>query len=370
MKLKPIYVALLGVAVLAGCSESESNKSSPPLPLVEATSVVVSQYKPSKSYVGRTEALEDVGITAQVSGYLLERYFVEGELVEKGDRLFQIDPASYKAKVTSAEAAISQAKANLSVANLELERGEGLLPKGSISQSNYDGLVANQLEATAQLKSAQAQLTAAKVDLSRTLITAPISGRISESKVSIGDLVSSSSGVLTTLVSLDPIFTSFNLSEKERLNFGLDRVGTESDFSDVAVSLKLGNGDVYSHSGDIAYVSNRIDVDTGTIALKALFPNPEHQLLPGQYTQVVLQQNEALETLVIPRRAVQTDLEGDFVMVLTGDNVAERRNVELGQQTSKGIIIRSGITAEDNIITSGLQRVRNGMPVRLSEPKQ
>lgn len=370
MKLKPIYIALLSVAVLAGCSESEQNKSAPPLPLVESSPVLVSQYQPSKSYVGRTEALEDVGITAQVSGYLIERYFVEGELVEKGDKLFQIDPASYQAKVTSAEASIAQAEANLSVAELELERGKGLLPKGSISQSNYDGLVAKQLEATAQLKSAQAQLTAAKVDLSRTLITAPISGRISESKMSIGDLVSSSSGVLTTLVSLDPIFTSFNLSEKERLNFSLDSVGTESDFSNITVSLKLGNGDLYPQSGEISYVGNRIDVDTGTIAMKALFSNPDHQLLPGQYAQVVLQQNEAVETLVIPRRAVQTDLEGDFVMVLTADKVAERRNVELGQQTSKGIIIRSGVTAEDSVITSGLQRVRNGVQVRLSESNQ
>lgn len=366
MNKKHIIATLISASLLVGCGDKLSGKPAPASPLVAAQPVSIIDYQQGKQFVGRTEAVEDVAITAQVSGYLKERFFNEGEMVEKGQLLFQVDPAAYEAKVASAKASISQAEATLKRANLDWERGKNLLPKGSISQSDFDKATAEKLNAEAQLKSTKAQLMSAEIDLSFTRIVAPFTGRISDSKVSIGDLVTPNSGVLTTLVSLDPIQTSFNISERQRLDLGIDGLdGSGEGQGDVEVLLTLNNGENYEHLGQVDFIGNRIDLNTGTIAMRAKFVNPEQRLLPGQHVQVFLREKEPVKMAVIPRRAVQSDLEGDFVMVLKDDNVAERRNVVLGAQTEQGIIIRKGLEASDVVLTKGLQRVRNGMTVRL-----
>jgi len=368
MNKKLIIATLVSASLLAGCGDKVSGQKSPQGPLVVVEPVTVIDYQQGKQYVGRTEALEDVLITAQVSGYLKERFFTEGQLVEKGQLLFQIEPAAYEAKLASAQAAISQAEANLKKADLDFKRGQNLLPKGSISESEFDRLTAENLSAIAQLKAAKAQYHSAEVDLSYTSISAPFSGRISDSKVSLGDLVSPSSGVLTTLVSLNPMQTTFNLSERERLDLGIDYLdGSGEGKGDVEVLLTLNNGEEYEYLGEVDFIGNRIDLNTGTIAMRAKFDNPEQRLLPGQHVQVFLREKIPVQKIVIPRRAVQSDLEGDFVMVLKEDNVAERRNVTLGPQTVQGIIIADGIDATDIVMTKGLQRVRNGITVRVEE---
>ncbi|PSW20358.1 MexE family multidrug efflux RND transporter periplasmic adaptor subunit [Photobacterium sanctipauli] len=368
MNKKLMIATLISSSLLVGCGDKLSGQSAPMSPLVAAQPVTVIDYQQGKQYVGRTEAKEDVAITAQVSGYLQSRTFNEGEMVEKGQLLFEIEPAAYEARVASAKAAIAQAEATLKRADLDWERGKSLLPKGSISQSEYDRLTAEKLNAEAQLKSAKAQLNSAEIDLSYTKITAPFSGRISDSKVSIGDLVSASSGVLTTLVSLDPMQTSFNVSERQRLELGIDSLdGAGEGSNDVEVILTLTNGEEYEHVGKVDFIGNRIDLNTGTIAMRASFPNPEEALLPGQHVQVFLREKDPVQRIVIPRRAVQSDLEGDFVMVLVDGNVAERRNVVLGPQTEHGIIISKGVEKDDVVLTKGLQRVRNGVTVRLED---
>lgn len=368
MNKKLIIATLVSASLLAGCGDKASVQQSPQGPLVVVEPVTVIDYQQGKQYVGRTEALEDVLITAQVSGYLKARFFTEGQLVEKGQLLFQIEPAAYEAKLASAQAAISQAEANLKKTDLDFKRGQNLLPKGSISESEFDRLTAENLSAIAQLKAAKAQYHSAEVDLSYTNISAPFSGRISDSKVSIGDLVSPSSGVLTTLVSLNPMQTTFNLSERERLELGIDYLdGSGEGKGNVEVLLTLNNGEEYAHLGEVDYIGNRIDLNTGTIAMRAKFDNPDQRLLPGQHVQVFLREKMPVQKIVIPRRAVQSDLEGDFVMVLKEDNVAERRNVIMGPQTVQGVIIADGIDATDIVMTKGLQRVRNGITVRVEE---
>ncbi|MGF1681529.1 efflux RND transporter periplasmic adaptor subunit [Photobacterium minamisatsumaniensis] len=368
MNKKLMIATLISSSLLVGCGDKLSGQSAPMNPLVAAQPVTVIDYQQGKQFVGRTEAMEDVAIAAQVSGYLKSRSFQEGEMVEKGQLLFEIEPAAYEARVASARASISQADASLKRANLDWKRGERLLPKGSISQSEYDRLTAEKLNAEAQLKSAKAQLKSAEIDLSFTKIVAPFTGRVSDSKVSIGDLVSPSTGILTSLVSLDPMQTSFNVSERQRLDLGIDTLdGAGSGDNGVEVVLTLTNGKEYQHLGEVDFIGNRIDLNTGTIAMRASFPNPEKALLPGQHVQVFLREKEPVQRIVIPRRAVQSDLEGDFVMVLVEDNIAERRNVVLGPQTEFGIIISEGIEQDDVVLTKGLQRVRNGVTVRLED---
>ncbi|MGU3841420.1 multidrug efflux RND transporter periplasmic adaptor subunit VmeY, partial [Vibrio diabolicus] len=279
---------------------------------------------------------------------------------------------SFEAQVASAKAALAQAKAALKKAELDHTRGKNLLPRGSISQSEFDALTAALLGAKAELEAANAQLKLAEVELSYTQIRAPFSGRISDTKVSTGDLVSPSSGVLTTLVSVYPVHTSFSVSERERLAMGMDQVKGDgsAESNRVEVQLELENGQFFEHLGKLDFLGNRIDTKTGTIAMRALVPNPEQRLLPGQHIKVNLRDKNTKDVIVIPRRAVQTDLEGDFVMVMAEGSVAERRNVELGPQVEQGIIIREGLDQEDTVITQGLQRVRNGVEVRIQTPAE
>ncbi|ELA7385803.1 multidrug efflux RND transporter periplasmic adaptor subunit VmeY [Vibrio alginolyticus] len=372
MQKKPLVALMAATAILAGCGEANNAQTKGQAPLVVTQDVTVIDYQPSKSYIGRIEAVEDTNITAQISGYLKARHFEEGQMVEKGQLLYSIEPSSFEAQVASAKAAFAQAKAALKKAELDHTRGKNLLPRGSISQSEFDALTAALLGARAELEAANAQLKLAEVNLSYTQIRAPFSGRISDTKVSTGDLVSPSSGVLTTLVSLDPVHTSFSVSERERLAMGMDQVKGDgsAESNRVEVQLELENGQFFEHLGKLDFLGNRIDTQTGTIAMRALVPNPEQKLLPGQHIKVNLRDKNTKDVIVIPRRAVQTDLEGDFVMVMAEGSVAERRNVELGPQVEQGIIIREGLDQEDTVITQGLQRVRNGVEVRLQAPAE
>ncbi|ENG5979543.1 MULTISPECIES: multidrug efflux RND transporter periplasmic adaptor subunit VmeY [Vibrio] len=372
MQKKPLVALMAATAILAGCGEANNAQTKGQAPLVVTQDVTVIDYQPSKSYIGRIEAVEDTNITAQISGYLKARHFEEGQMVEKGQLLYSIEPSSFEAQVASAKAALAQAKAALKKAELDHTRGKNLLPRGSISQSEFDALTAALLGARAELEAANAQLKLAEVNLSYTQIRAPFSGRISDTKVSTGDLVSPSSGVLTTLVSLDPVHTSFSVSERERLAMGMDQVKGDgsAESNRVEVQLELENGQFFEHLGKLDFLGNRIDTKTGTIAMRALVPNPDQKLLPGQHIKVNLRDKNTKDVIVIPRRAVQTDLEGDFVMVMAEGSVAERRNVELGPQVEQGIIIREGLDQEDTVITQGLQRVRNGVEVRLQTPAE
>lgn len=372
MKKTLLLSALSSAILLSGCGEQNQGPSQAQAPLVAVESAQMVSHQASKSYIGRVEAVEDTNITAQVTGYLQQRHFEEGQMVEKGQLLYSIEPSSFKAQVASAKASVAQATAALKKAELDFQRGKNLLPKGSISQSEFDNLNAALLGAKAQLEANKAQLHLAEVNLSYTQIKAPFSGRIAQSKVSTGDLVSPQAGILTTLVSLDPVHTSFSISERERLEMGMDRIKSndEVEASKVEVQVVLENGEKFEHLGQLDYLGNRVNTDTGTIAMRAEVPNPDYRLLPGQHVRVELRQKQSSQVLVVPRRAVQTDLEGNFVMVVAEGNVAERRNVELGRQLEEGIIVSDGVTQDDIVITQGLQRIRNGVPVRIQQSEQ
>ncbi|MEZ8100872.1 efflux RND transporter periplasmic adaptor subunit [Vibrio bivalvicida] len=369
MKKTLLFTALSSALFLVGCGETAQGKKQMPAQLVVAQQAQFIPHQQSKSYIGRVEAVEDTSITAQVTGYLKARHFEEGQMVEKGQLLYTIEPSSFNAQVASANAALAQARASLKKAQLDFKRGENLLPKGSISQSEFDNLNAALLGAQAQVEASIAQLHLAEVNLSYTQIKAPFSGRIAQSKVSTGDLVSPQSGILTTLVSLDPIHTSFSISERERIELGIDRVKGDGDADLVEVQVVLENGQPFEYLGKLDFLGNRIDLNTGTIAMRAVVDNPDYRLLPGQHIRVELREKQAQDVIVIPRRAVQTDLEGNFVMVVAEGNIAERRNVELGRQLDNGVIVKNGLKADEQVITQGLQRIRNGVPVRFEQSK-
>jgi membrane fusion protein (multidrug efflux system) len=352
------------MALLAGCS---SETAPPPMVEVVVDTVVREPYQPTYRHVGRLEAVNDVAIQARVAGYLQSRQFREGELVAAGDVLYTLDASEYKAALARAKADLASAKANAANAQGNYQRGLELLPKGAISQSEMDNLEAQKRDADAGIESAEAQVTSAEVNLSFTRILAPISGRIGLSTVSVGDLVGPNSGNLTTLVSLDPIQAMFQVSEAtyiRAIGKDLDRNLQASVLSRIEVTLELSNGLVYQEVGKIDYIANRIDEATGTLETRAIIPNPNSALVPGQYVRVILRDTQLVQGLFLPQAAVQADQQGNFVLIVDDENIVQRRNVELGERREDVVLVLEGVKAGDHVIVRGLQQVRPGMEVK------
>lgn len=359
-------VIVVFVGLLSACSEE-----APPPPMVEVIvdSVALDPYQPKASFVGRLNARDDVSIEARVSGYLLSHNFTEGEVVNAGDLLYQIDPAEFEAQMARARADLAKAKASDAVARQNYERGKELVPDGNISASEMDQLTAKKLGAEAGVESARAQMKTAEVNLSFTQIRAPITGRIGRNKFSIGDLVGPNSGTLTTLVSVDPIQALFQLSEAAYLSAVMRRLDREStqaladtDFGDIRVLLELSNRKFYDQVGRIDYIANRISEDTGTLEARALIPNPHGHLYPGQYVRVVLEQETLEEALFVPQAAVQADQQGSFVLIVE-NGLVQRRNVILDERIDDRVVTQQGVEEGDLVIVRGLQQVRPGQAV-------
>ncbi|MBA6413312.1 efflux RND transporter periplasmic adaptor subunit [Parahaliea sp. F7430] len=361
----PRLTIIAVLLLIASCSQE-----APPPPMVEVVvdQVVSEPYQPRSSYVGRLEAQDDVTIRAKVTGYLAKRAFREGELVQAGSVLYTLEDSEYKAALARAKAEYAAAKATQSNAERNYRRGKELLPKGAISQSEMDNLTAKKLDADAHIESALAQIHSAEVNLSYTVIKAPISGRIGRSMVSPGDLVGPTSGDLTNLVSINPIEALFQVSEATYVATVGQHLGAELDpelLRSVEVTLELTNGLTYPEVGKIDYFSNRIDTATGTMEARALIPNPHSILVPGQYVRVILKDTNLLEGLFLPQAAVQADQQGSFVLLVNSGGVVERRNVQLGERFDQQVMVHQGVDEGDQVIVRGLQQVRPGMPVKV-----
>ena len=363
--IKAVISLSFVLLLLSACAADE-----PPPRVVEVVvdEVVLEPYRPKSQYVGRLQAQDDVAIEARVTGYLLSREFVEGELVQAGDILYTIDASEYEAALARAKADLAAAVANQANAVRNYKRGKDLLPKGAISEAEMDDLTAKKLDADARIESANAQVTSAEVNLGFTIINAPITGRIGRSIVSAGDLVGLNTGSLTTLVSIDPIEALFQVSEATYVSAIGRGLGSQLDVNSlrrIEVSLELTNGALYPEVGRIDYFANRIDRSTGTLEARALIPNPHSLLVPGQYVRVILQDTELLEGLFVAQSAVQADQQGSFVLTVDGGSTVVRRNVDLGARNDDKVLVNKGLDKGDRVIVRGLQQVRPGMPVKI-----
>lgn len=364
MRSVPLSLMLV---LLSACAREE-----PPAPVVEVVvdRAVEIPYQPKREYVGRLQARDDVAIQARVSGYLMTREFVEGQVVQAGQVLYTIDASEYDAALARARAELAAGLAAQANAERNYRRGSELLPRGAISQAEMDTLTTSKLDADARLESARAQVTSAEVNLGYTTITAPITGRIGRSIASVGDLVGPNTGDLTTLVSIDPIEALFQVSEtvyvgtlQGQLNKDLDRERLRA----LEVTLQLANGLVYPETGHIDYFANRVDPDTGTMEARAEIPNPHALLVPGQYVRVILQRTQSVKGLFIPQAAVQVDQQGSYVLTVEDDERVIRHNVELGDRMGERVMVQGGLQAGDRVIVRGLQLVRPGMAVQVSD---
>jgi len=351
--------------LLTACDSGSKETATAPPPGVLVAKVAMRQISETVEYVGQTVAVNDVSLQAQVSGYLLKRTFDEGQDVEQGAELFTIDPALYEAGVAAAAGAVAEAKAEVSRTEKDLKRYRTLIKSQSISQQQLDKAEVELLQASANLKTAEAQLMRAKIDLSYTVIKAPFNGRIGRAGASVGDLVAPQSGELARLVELNPIYANFSVSERDviaaKRRYQAGDSGVEMDR--IEVRLRLPDGSLYEHVGRVDFIDNVVDRRTGTVVLRAHFDNPQKLLVPGLYVSTMLGREETTDKLIIPQSAVQEDQSGMFVMVVAPDSKVELRRIQTGQAYAGELVVNSGLEAGEQVIVEGIQKVRPGVVV-------
>jgi RND family efflux transporter MFP subunit len=358
-----VAAAATALVLVAGCARNEAaEQKAAPLPQVTVAPAISRKVTEFDTFTGRFEALERVEIRPRVSGYISSVNFSEGSEVKKGDVLFVIDPRPYAAERDKARAQLAQARSQLTLAKSERERATKLLGQHAISQEDYDTRTAGSEQAQANLEAAQAALDTAELNLSFTRVTAPISGRISRALITSGNFVTNGQTELTTLVSLDPIYVSFDGDEQVYLKYSrLAREGSRDARSPVLVGLADESG--YPHQGVMVFLDNALDPATGTIRGRALLDNHDRAFTPGLFARVRLMGSGQYDAVLINDSAVGTDQTVRYVLVVGAGNKVEYRPVQLGPVIDGLRVVRSGLNAGEAIVVNGLQRVRPGAEV-------
>jgi len=349
---------------------AETEEAGAPAAAPPATPVTVAVVKSRdvttwQEFSGRLEAVDRVEIRPRVGGAIQSVNFREGALVKAGDLLFTIDPAPYEATVAQAAGQVASAEAKVALANTELERGRRLASNRTISQSDLDQRQNAVAEAEAALKTAQAVLRSAVLELDYTKVRAPVSGRAGKVEITAGNLVAagSTSSALTTLVSADPIYASFNASE-EIVARALSRLpatdGALPPIDQIPVEIGTLADEGTPIKGKLQLIGNEVDASSGTIAVRAVIDNPRGLLIPGQFVRIRMGDPRPDRKILVSERAIGTDQDKKFVFVVDADNKVTYRPVELGSSADGERIVVSGLADGDKVIVNGLQRVRPG----------
>ncbi len=322
---------------------------------------------------GRTTPLLIAEVRPQVSGLVQSRQFREGSEVTSGQVLYQIDPATYQASHDSARATLSRDQAAMAIAELKLKRYAGLHATKALSQEDYDEAMANLNQAKAVVAMDAAALKAAQIDLDRTRVTAPISGHIGRSSVTQGALVTASqANALATIQQLDPIYVDLSQSSAKlmQLQRALSQGKLKRPAADTAeVKLLLEDGTPYAHAGKLQFSEVTVDETTGTVTLRAVFPNPDQELLPGMFVRAIISEGVREQALLAPQRAVSRDAKGNpSAMVLSADNKVELRPLKLGRNIGNDWVVEEGLKAGDRLIIDGLQKIRPGASAQPAPP--
>lgn len=350
-----------------GCGEKKDSSSAQAAtpPAVGVVTVSKKNVTPGASFVGRVEAIKKVDVRARVQGFLEKRLFTEGQDVKENDDLYLIERDQYEAQVDQAKANLAAAQADAVNANLQLQRAQELLKSHNIPVATVDERAAADRKAQAGVLQAQAALRQAEINLSYTEIKAAISGRIGRSAFSVGNLVGPDSGVLTTIVSQDPMYVTFPVSSRAVLDFR-ERELREGNQPPVVAHITLSNGRVYPHPGKLDFIDVQVARGTDTITVRAEFPNPDRLLIDGQFANITVESAQPQSALVVPQAAIQIDQAGPFVLVVGNDKKVEMRRIKTGATESGRTIIEDGLKEGEKIIVQGVQKVRPGQTVEPS----
>ncbi|MET1077705.1 MAG: multidrug efflux RND transporter periplasmic adaptor subunit MexE [Pseudomonas sp.] len=359
-------LALAAVLVLGGCGPEPQASAPPGAAPVSVAQVLRQPINEWDELTGRLEAPEAVDVRPRVSGFIDKVAFTEGSRVKKGDLLFQIDPRPFEATVRGLEAQLQQVRAALGRAENEARRGERLRASNAISAELADARASAAQEARAGVAAIQAQLEAARLDLSFTRVTAPIDGQVSRAEITAGNLVNAGQTLLTRLVSTDKVYAYFDADERVYLKYGeLSRQGQRGQSSPVYLGLSNENG--HPHLGQMDFVDNQVNPQTGTIRGRAVFDNQDGRFTPGLYARLKLVGSATYPAVLINDEAVGTDLGKKFVLVVDAEGQVDYRAVELGPKLQGLRIVRKGLAENERIVVKGLQRVRPGMPVKAED---
>jgi membrane fusion protein (multidrug efflux system) len=374
MHLVKVPIGLLTAAAIAiGAPAATRAQPAPTGPaavgVVEATKRPITE---SSEFLGRIEAVNRVNVVARVTAFLEKRLFEEGAEIKKGDELYHLERGPFEADLAAKQAQVAQLQATLENAKLTTERARTLLGGPAGQQSTYDAAIANQRSLEAQVQAAQAQVQSSQINLDYTEIRSPIDGRIGRTAVTEGNVVSPGSGVLTTIVSQDPMYVIFPVSVRQGLELR-ERYASRGGLNAVVIKLRLPNGRAYDQTGKVDFVDNTIAQSTDTFLVRGAIPNstlqspstggPIRELTDGEFVTVMLEGVQPVEVLAIPRSAVLSDQQGDYVFTVGPDNKAEQRRIQLGQSTPTVAAVINGLAPGDKVIVEGLRRVRPGQPV-------
>jgi RND family efflux transporter MFP subunit len=365
-------LVLAGALALAGCDGSGSQAEAtapPPPPEVTVAHPRVQKLVEWTEFTGRFEAVQQVDVRARVSGYLATIDFQDGQVVEKGQSLFLIDPRPFEAALARARADLASAQAQVELARIQFDRVAKLVGSPAFAQTNYDQRLQERQAAEASLAAAQAALEQAKLNLDYTQITAPIAGRISDRRVDIGNLVTEAT-LLTTIVSQSPIYFVFDMSEADFLAYQRAVLAGELPSTrdrSTLVNVKLVDEENWHREGKMNFVDNVVDQAAGTVRARAEFLNPDFLIQPGQFGTIRIPGSPEYPAILIPDEAIVTDQSRKLVMTVTADNKIEPRVIRPGP-TELGLrIVRRGLEPDDRIVINGLMRVRPGMEVTPKE---
>lgn len=358
---------MAAAAILAGCQDEQQAESSPEAPSVQVSAAREQEVRRSAQFVGQIQAVDDAELVARVSGFLETKDVKDGAVVKKDQILFTIEKAPYQAALLSAKAEVAKAEADAALKVADLERDEDLYQKGHVSKAKYEATLAAKQQADAAVEASRAALTQAELNLGYTDIKAPFDGRIGKVVYSVGDVVGPSAEPVTRLISQAPVYVSFSVSERDLLNAIKT---TDADPNDPGAKdnlpnlrLLLPNGETFDESGQIVFVDNVVDPNTGTISIRGQFENKSKTLVPGTFVTVTIEAPVATEALVVPQAAIQRDQKGPFVLAINDQEMVEQRYVELGEQVEGDFVVKEGLQEGTRVIVQGLQKVRPGVPV-------
>lgn len=360
-------VVLLALAVAAcGRDETAQSQQQAPAPGVVVAAAQQRDVHPTEAFTGRAEAKDRVDLIARVEGFLERRLFTEGQQIKAGTLLFRLEQAPFLATVEQREADLARAQAEERNARVQLERARQLLRTANIPQSEADRREALHLTTLAAVKQAQAALDAARINLAYTDIHAPIDGRISRSAFTEGALVGPRSPALATIINNDPIYVTFPVSQRQLLEFR--RKATEQGRSrDVVVRLRLADGTPYGEPGTVDFLDVSADPGTDTVTVRAVFPNPQSVIVPGQFASVAVESAQPVASVVVPQAALQIDQAGAFVMVVDSGQKVEMRRIQTGASVGDVVVVERGIRPGDRVVVEGAQKVRPGQEVQVGE---
>ena len=368
-KRKLISIAIIlafSATIFTGCGEEQPKQTQAPKQQVKVMKVVQRDAPLASEYAGHLVGTDEVKVQSKISGNIVEKYVVGGQFVEAGQILFKIDDRQYQAQVMAAQATLAEAVVNYQNAQIDLQRNEMLWKENAIAEQTVTTQAALVKAREAACAAAEANLRLAEENLKDTQIYAPMSGQLGVDDVAIGTFAAAGGTTLVTIGSLDPIFAQFTISETEYLRF-MTVQANQAEHSPIHVTITLSDGREYPYEGRIVETDRELANNTGSLVMKAIFPNQGGILMPGMFARVKMSGETIKNAVLVPQRSVQQLLGKSFVMCVGEDGKSVAKTVELGQQIGSYYIVNGGVTPKDTIVVEGLTNLREGIDLAATE---